>query len=117
MNKLGKQYIAPVLIIVVGIGWLLNVEGLIPAVDWIWTCALAAVGILTLAVGGFDRLTFVVGPFLIISSICSILRQTGALSLDKEIPILTIVIGVLLLLGHALKLPTPEIMKEQESAK
>lgn len=117
MSKLGKQYIVPILIIVVGIGWLLNVDEIIPKVDWIWTCALAAVGILTLAVGGFDRLTFVVGPFLIIASICSILRQTGRLSLDTEIPILTIVLGVLLLLGHILRLPIPEIMKEQEPVK
>ena len=63
MSKLGKQYVIPILVIVVGVGWLLNVQGVIPRVDWIWTCALGAVGVLTLAVGGLDRLTAVVGPF------------------------------------------------------
>ena len=112
MAKLNKQYIVPILIIVVGIAWLLNVQGLIPGVDWIWTCALAAVGILTLAVGGFDKLTVVVGPFLIASSFCSLLRQTNRLSVEKEIPILTIVLGVLLLIVYAIKLPTPDILKK-----
>jgi len=98
----------------VGIGWLLNVQGIIPRVDWIWTCALAAVGILTLVVGGFDKLTVVVGPFLIVSSICSILRQTDKLSIEKEVPILTIILGVLLLVVHIVKLPTPEVLKEEK---
>ena len=115
MSKLGKQYVAPILIIVVGIGWLLNVQGIIPKVDWIWTCALAAVGILTLAVGGFDKLTVVVGPFLLVSSICSLLRQLDKLSVEKEIPILIIALGALLLLVHVIKLPVPEVLKEQET--
>lgn len=114
MTKLSKQYIVPILIIVVGVAWLLNVQGIIPGVDWIWTCALAAVGMLTLAVGGFDKLTVVVGPFLIASSICSLLRQTDRLSVEKEIPILTIVLGILLLVVYILKLPTPDILKNEE---
>ena len=100
--------------IVVGAGWLLNVHGVTPKVNWLWTCALAAVGILTLAVGGLDKLTVAVGPFLIASSICSILRQTDKLSVEKEVPILTIVLGVLLLVGHIAKLPTPDVLKDDE---
>ncbi len=114
MGKLEKKYIAPVLIIVVGVGWFLNVQGVNPKIDWIWTSAIAALGVLTLAVGGIDKLTAVIGPFLIISSICSLLRQTGRLPVDKEIPILTIVIGVLLLIAHVLKLKTPEVLKEEK---
>ena len=115
MSTLGKQYVVPILVIVVGIGLLLNVQGIIPQVNWVWTCALAAVGILTLVVGGFDKLTVVVGPFLIVSSICSLLRQTDKLSVDKEVPILTIVLGVLLLIVHVARLPTPEVLKDEES--
>jgi len=114
MSKLGKQYVAPILVIIVGIGWFLNVQGVIPKVDWLWTCALGTVGILMLVVGGFDKLTVVIGPFLIVASICSILRQTGCLSIDKEVPILTIVLGVLLLIVHIMKLPTPDLLKEDE---
>ena len=85
MGKLHKQYVVPILVIVVGTGWLLNVQGVIPQVDWIWTCALAAVGILIPAVGGMDKLNAVIGPFLVVSSICSILRQLDRLPIEKEV--------------------------------
>jgi len=114
MKKLGKQYVIPVMVIAVGIGWLLNVHDLIPKVDWIWTIVLAAAGILMLTVGGLDKLTFVAGPFLIISSICSVLRQTGRLDLNKEVPILTIIFGVLLLAANMLKLPSPSVTEKKE---
>jgi len=109
--KARKRLVVPILIIVVGVAWLLNVMGVIPGVDWIWTGCLAAAGILTLALGGVNKLTVVVGPFLIVASVCSILRQTGRLPIDYEIPILTILIGCLLLLAYVLDLPTPDILK------
>ncbi len=113
MGKLRKQYVIPILVMVVGIGWLLNVQGIIPDVDWIWTCALGALGVLTLAVGGLDKLTVVVGPFLIISSLCSVLRETGKLSVANEVPILTIALGALLLLVHMINLPSPQVFKQE----
>ena len=112
MNKLGKHYIAPILFIIIGIGWLLNVQGIIPTVDWVWTYALAAIGILIIVVGGLDKLTAVVGFFLIAASSCSILMETGKLAIEQEAPILTIVFGILFLFVHILKLPTPEILKD-----
>jgi len=114
MRKIGKEYVVPVLIIVVGIGWLLNVLAIIPQVEWIWSLGLAAVGVLTIAVGGFDRLTIVIGPFLIISGIFSVLRQTNNLSVEKELPILTVSLGVLLFLAHALKLPSSSLIATNE---
>ena len=107
-----KQYIVPILVIVIGVGWLLNVQGILPKIDWIWTCGLAAAGILTIIIGGLDKLTAVVGPFLIVSSIFSVLRQTGHMTVDQEVPILTIILGVLLLVVNVLKLPPPGILEE-----
>ncbi len=107
-----KQYIVPILVIVIGVGWLLNVQGILPKIDWIWTCGLAAAGILTLIIGGLDKLTAVVGPFLIVSSIFSVLRQTDRMTVEQEVPILTIILGVLLLLVNVLKLPSPGILEE-----
>lgn len=107
-----KQFIVPTLIIVIGVGWLLNVQGVLPKVDWIWTCALAAAGIMTIVVGGLDKLTAVVGLFLLIASMCSVLRQTDKMSIEQEVPILTIVLGVLLLVVNVLKLPSPGILEE-----
>jgi hypothetical protein len=106
-----RQFVIPILVILLGVTWLLNVLNIIPGVDWIWTVGLAAVGILTLAAGGINKLTVVTGPFFMVASVCSILRQTGRLELDREVPILTIVLGCLLLLVQLIKLPLPEILK------
>jgi hypothetical protein len=114
MKTLNKKYVAPILVIVVGIGWLLNVQGIIPKVDWIWTIALAVTGVLVIAVGGLDKLTAVVGPFLVISSICAVLRQTGKLSIEREVPILTIILGILMLTVMMVKLPRPGVLADDK---
>ena len=109
-----KRFVVPILVILLGITWLLNVLNIIPGVDWIWTVGLAAVGILTLAVGGVNKLTVVTGSFFMVASVCSILRQTGRLEIDREVPILTIVLGCLLLLVQFINLPLPEILKPEK---
>ena len=112
MSKLGKEIVTPVLIIVVGVGWLLNVQGVISDVDWVWTCGLAAAGVLTLGVGGLNKLTAIVGPLLIVASVCSFLRQTGRMSAETEVPILTIALGVFMLIAQLSKLPPSELLKK-----
>lgn len=109
----GKRFVVPILVIMLGVTWLLNVLKVIPGVDWIWTVGLAAVGILALVVGGINTLTVVIGPFFMVASVCSILRQTGRLEIDREVPILTIVLGCLLLLVQVINVPVPEILKPQ----
>jgi hypothetical protein len=99
--------ILPVLLITVGSGWLLSTAGVMPGVDWIWTLGLAVVGMLTFVVGRFDKVTAVVGPFLIIASCLSVLRQTGRLHVDLEVPILVITAGVLTLVARAPMIPAP----------
>ena len=112
-RRCGEQEIA---LIAVGIGWLLNVQGVFPSVDWLWTGGLAVVGILMLVIGPIDKLIGVLGPFLIIASICSVLRQTEKLSIEKEIPILVIVLGILLVIVNVINLPTPESMKQADNS-
>lgn len=82
---------------------------ILPGVDWMWTVGLAAVGILTIAVGGLNKLTIVTGPFLVIASVCSLLRQTNRLSVNHEIPILVIVLGVLMAISQLSRLTTPDV--------
>ena len=115
MTENGKQYVVPILTIVVGIGWLLNVQGVFPSVDWLWTGGLAVLGILMLVIGRIDKLKGVLGPFLIVAAICSVLRQTETLSIEKEIPVLVIVLGILLVIVNMMNLPTPESMEENEN--
>jgi hypothetical protein len=97
-----------ILIVTVGVGWLLTVQGIGPGIDWIWTLGLGVVGVLTFVVsGGVDKVSVVVGPFFLVSSLLSILRQRGKLSAETEIPILVILLGVLLFVAHASRLRPP----------
>ncbi len=106
-----KELIAPILVIALGVTWLLNILDVMPGVDWIWTVGLAAVGVITLLLGGVNKLTVVVGPFLMIASVCSLLRQIDKLPIEREVPILTIILGILMLLVQILDLPMPESFK------
>lgn len=110
---MSKNAIAvPLLIMGVGIGWLLNVWGVIAAVDWIWTLLLALVGFLTFFLGGWNKITFIVGSFLLVSSVFSLLRQLDKLTANEEIPYLVILLGLLWLLGEMFHLPAPDWMKD-----
>ena len=106
-----KKLIIPFLIIAIGVIWLLNVLKLLPDIDWFWTIGLAAAGILSMVTGGLNKVTVVVGPFLLIASVSSVLRQTGRLHLNYEIPILVIIFGLLILISQILPLKTPEMLQ------
>jgi len=114
MKKNKTGIIVPVLIITVGVAWLLNTLNVLPGVDWVWTGGLGVCGILAIVIGGLNKLTIVVSPFLLIGSILSIMRQTGKMSVDLEVPILFILFGILLLIAHLLPLKLPQSMLESE---
>jgi hypothetical protein len=116
MNSIQKKGIAvSLLVIVVGTGWLLDVYHVMSGVNWIWTGGLGLAGILALVLGGLNQLTILIGPFLLVGSILSILRQTGWLSVNVEVPILLIVFGILLLLSYVSRLPLPESLKRADT--
>ncbi len=114
MGKPSKGVVAPVLIMGVGIGWLLNVMDVFETVDWVWPVCLAVGAILVIVFGGGNKLAFVFGPFLLISSLFSVLRQVGRLRLNLEVPLLVIILGLLWLIAELLKLPTPEWLKRED---
>jgi hypothetical protein len=100
--------VIPILIIVVGVGWLLTAQGIGPGINWVWTLGLGVIGILTLVVSkGFDKVSVVIGPFFLLASLLSVLRQTDQLSLDIEVPVLVISIGTLLLVAQLPAIPKP----------
>ena len=111
-----KTLVAPILVITVGVAWLLMTLQVIAPVNWVWTMGLAVAGIVTLVASGVDRLTIVAGPLLILASLASVLRQTGRLSIEHEVPCLVIAMGVLMLVGRVLSLPSPKWLKEQAAA-
>jgi len=98
----------PVVIITLGIGWLLSTMGIGPSINWVWTLGLAVGGLLVFALSGFNKATIVVGPMLLVASILSVLRQSGKLNIDLEVPILVIVSGVLLLVARLPSIPPPQ---------
>jgi len=100
--------VIPILIIVVGVGWLLTAKGVSPGVNWIWTLGLGVIGILTFVVSkGFDKVSVVIGPFFLLASLLSVLRQTGQLSVEIEVPLLVISVGALLLAAQLPAVPKP----------
>lgn len=102
-----KTLLIPILLIALGFGWLLTALGVAPGIDWVWTLGLAVVGLLAFVIAGWDKATVVVGPFFIIASCLSLLRQTGRLNFDVEIPILVVAAGVLLLIARSPSIPNP----------
>lgn len=114
MSANRKSLVFPILLIIVGSGWMLSVLGIVPGIDWAWTLTLAGVGLLAFLVGGVDKVTIVVGPFFIITSMLSVLRQSGRLRFDLEVPILVVLTGVLLLVARLPTVPRPAWMIEPE---
>ena len=116
MNPAKKTLIFPLLLILLGTGWLLTNLGLAPQIDWVWTLCLAGVGVLMFVIGAFDKVSFVVGGFFVIASVLSLLRQTGRISVDIEIPLLTILLGLLLLAARSAAIPPPAWLKDAPPA-
>ena len=117
MGTRRSMIIVAVVIIGLGVAWLLNTLDVISGVDWLWTGGLGVAGILIMAAHGINKFTFVIGPFLLVSSVFSIFRQTGRLRIDIEMPVLFIIFGALFLLSLLLPLPTPEFLREEQSDK
>ena len=103
-----RTLLFPILLVTVGTGWLLTTLGIAPGIDWVWTLGLAATGLLPFALSGIDKLTIVFGPLFITASILSVLRQTGRIALEVEIPILVILSGMLMMVARlpAIRVPS-----------
>ena len=96
------------LIITLGVGWLLTTLAVLPGINWVLTLSLGMIGVLTFVVsGGIDKVSVIIGPLFLMGSFLSVLRQANLLSLDLEIPIYVIVIGVLLLVAQLKVIPPP----------
>lgn len=113
MCKARLRFVVPIVVVILGISWLLDSLDVAPGINWVQTVGLATAGILILVIGGIDKATVVVGPFLMTKSVCTLLAHAGVLGQSREMPILVIVLGCLLLLVQILKLPTPGILGGQ----
>jgi hypothetical protein len=113
---MAKGVLISFMVMAIGIAWLLNTLNFIGGVDWIWTGLLGASGLIALAWGKLNKFTFIIGAFLVVSSVFSILRQTGIMSVNVEIPLLVIAFGAVLLIAQLPFIPLPKMvldMKEE----
>jgi hypothetical protein len=117
MNNDKRTLIVPLLLITVGAGWLLTVAEILPGINWVWTLGLAGIGILVFPLAGVNKFSFVAGPFFILASVLSVLRQTGRLPLDYEVPLLVIVLGGLMLVARFPAIPMPEWVEQPAAEK
>lgn len=96
-----RQQLAVALVLMVLSGcWLLGQLEILPSIQWGAMLAIGGLGLLTLAVGAIDRQTFVMGFFLLIASMVSVLRHTGHLNADLALPALMASLALLLLVGQ-----------------
>ncbi len=102
-----KRFAVPILVIALGVAWLLNVQNILPGVNWIWTIGLGVSGAVILVIDKINKFNFLVGVFLMISSVFSIFRQTGKINPNVEVPTLFIILGVLMLIVQLLNLQNP----------
>ena len=107
MTSSKQPLIAALLLIIVGSGWLLNSFQIVPGVNWVWTLGLGLIGAAWLALGGVNKMTAVLGPFLIAASILSYFRQTGRLDQNHELPGLMVLLGLLILVSCSRSIPVP----------
>lgn len=107
MPNKNASLIVPILIITVGSGWLLTVLDVVPEINWVWTLALAVVGVCIFALCGYDKFSFVVGTFFLLASCLSLMRQTDRMPIKIEVPVLVISIGVLMLIARSDAVPMP----------
>jgi hypothetical protein len=107
-----QSLLLPILLVIVGVGWLLTSLGVLPGIDWVWTSSLAAVGILPFVLSGIDKVTVVIGPFFLAASLLSVLRQSDRLPLNIEMPVLVILLGALLMVARMRAIPIPQWVTE-----
>ena len=82
-----RTLLVPILLITVGTGWLLTTVGIAPDINWVWTLGIAICGVATFIACGFDKFSFVVGSFFLVTSLLSVLRQSGKLEFEKIYPL------------------------------
>ncbi|NEX59637.1 LiaF transmembrane domain-containing protein [Noviherbaspirillum galbum] len=95
----------PVILIVLGAGWLLHSLNLLPDVHWLWIICLAGAGVGILLVEGFTKSSVISGPLLILAGFMSFCRQTYRVGWGVIIPVMLIAAGILMLVSRSPSIP------------
>ena len=73
-----------------------------------------AVGICTFPLAGYNNFSVVTGPFFMLASILSVMRQTGRLRLEYEVPICVVALGALMLIARSPAIPIPDWIEKSD---
>lgn len=101
-------------LMLIGGVWLLASLGYLPEINWFWVLALFSLGLIPLLAGGLNKVTFISGGFFFAASVSSVLRQTGKIALNIEVPTLIIIAGLLTLIAMVLRISTPAWLLPQK---
>ncbi len=111
MNYFKAGIVVAVGIMAVGVCGLLNNLDVLPGVGWFPPGGLAVAGGLLFLLTGVNKLSFVLGPFLLVGAVLSVLHQLGRVETSIVLPLLLILFGLLLLLSFVLHLKMPEALQ------
>ena len=100
-----RKYLVPFIIVVFGLGWLLDRLNILTSFELFWTIGLAAAGVYLIAVSGFNRDTFLPAVFLLICALFSLLRSLNLMRLSFELPLLVIIFGLLMAIRNSGVIP------------
>ncbi len=99
-----------VLTIAFGGLWLLAQLQMLPDINWLWSGFLAVCGVLCFLAGGISRASVVMGLWFFAAAVTSVMRRTGSLTFEVEVPVLVIVLGCLLLLAAVMPPDKPRVV-------
>jgi hypothetical protein len=105
-----RKLFLPIVIILIGTGWLLTSLGALPGVHWGWPAVMAFLGTLILVIDVISRFTFITGLTLISAAFFRVFQQAKYLPPDTVLPLTLLVLGLLWILSYALikRVPTPK---------
>ncbi|UXY14533.1 hypothetical protein N8I74_14570 [Chitiniphilus purpureus] len=95
-----RNTLLPVVLIVVGAGWLANSLDIAPAVSWIVVFGLVCAGVAVLLIEGCNKRTVISGPLLILTGVAIFANQQYRLPWSVLLPALMMALGLLLLLAR-----------------
>ncbi|MEK7416079.1 MAG: hypothetical protein AAB263_22470 [Planctomycetota bacterium] len=100
-----KKFLVPAIVVVFGICFLLAEMKMFDVGRMLWTVGLLCAGVTLLVYFGVNRTTFIFGSLLIIGSGMSVLRYNGIVSMEKELPIFVIILGMLMAINRTGLIP------------
>ena len=95
----------PILLIVIGAGWLLHSLNWLPDVGWLWIIGLAGSGVAILALDGITKSSVVAGPLLIVAGFLSFFHQFYGLGWRYIVPVMLVTAGLLMLIARSESIP------------